>query len=156
LEEIHANPFITGAKRVFKTMLDIDLINMEPVTKSSKRTTADVTGVMGFTGDRRGTMAVGMSTSGAIMIYNKLFNEKYSVVTREITDAVGELTNIISGQTRRELESANLHLVAHVPMVLVGKDIAIIFVTKGELTTIPFSFTLNGTTEEFNLDYVFE
>jgi chemotaxis protein CheX len=156
VEERYINPFIAGAKYVFKTMLDIDLVHREPVASDSRRTTADVTGVMGFTGDRRGTMSVSMSTSGALTIYTKLLNEKFCDVTPEIIDAVGELTNIISGQARKELEREDLHLTAHVPLVFVGKDIEISFISKGTLTTIPFSFTLNGKTEEMNLDCIFE
>ena len=156
MEERYVNPFIVGAKHVFKTMLDIDLVHQDPFARSDRKTTADVTGVMGFTGDRRGTMSVSMSASSALTIYAKLLNEKLSDVTPEIIDAVGELTNIISGQARKELEREELHLIAHVPMVFVGKNIEISFITTGTLTTIPFSFTLDGKTEEMNLDCIFE
>jgi chemotaxis protein CheX len=156
LEEIYVSPFIISAKHVFKTMLDIDLLNREPVAKGTRTTTADVTAVMGFTGDRRGTMTVSMSTASALTIYKRLFNEKRSQVTPEIIDAVGELTNIISGQARKGLENQGLHLLAHVPMVFVGKNIELNFITKGMFTTIPFGFTLNGTTEELSLDCIFE
>jgi chemotaxis protein CheX len=156
LEEKYVRPFIVGAQHVFKTMLDIDLIPSDPIEKGSRRTSAEVTGVMGFTGDRRGTMTVGMSADGALTIYARLLNEKLSSVSPEIIDAVGELTNIISGQARKELEREQLHLIAHVPMVFVGKDIHISFISTGTLTTIPFTFALNGKTEELNLDYIFE
>lgn len=156
MEEKYVNPFIIGAKHVFKTMLDIDLLHSDPFQKTSRRSTADVTGVMGFTGDRRGTMCVSMSSSSALTIYAKLLNERMSEVTPEIIDAVGELTNIISGQARKELERVNLNLVAHVPMVFVGKNIEISFISRGTLTSIPFTFALNGKTEEMSVDCLFE
>ncbi len=156
MEYKYVNPFIIGAKHVFKTMLDIDLVHRDPVTREDRRTTADVTGIMGFTGDRRGTMSVSMSSSSALTIYAKLLNEEFKSVAPEIIDAVGELTNIISGQARKELEKEDLHLIAHVPLVFVGKNIEVSFICRGTLTTIPFSFTLNGRTEEMNLDYLFE
>ena len=156
LEERYANPFIIGTKHVFKTMLDIDLAAHAPFMKDDRRTTADVTGVMGFTGDRRGTMSFSMSISGALKIYERLMCENFDQISPEIIDAVGELTNIISGQARKELEKESLRLTAHVPMVFVGKNIEISFITRGTLTTIPFSFTLEGKTEELSLDYIFE
>jgi chemotaxis protein CheX len=156
LEESYANPFIVGAKHVFKTMLDIDLAHSEPFRKAGRRNTAEVTGVMGFTGDRRGTMCVSMSASSALSIYTRLLNVRFDRITPEIIDAVGELTNIISGQARKELDRENLHLVAHVPMVFVGKDIEISFISKGVLTSIPFTFNLDGKTEEMRVDYLFE
>ena len=33
MEEIYVSPFIISAKHVFKTMLDIDLLNREPAAK---------------------------------------------------------------------------------------------------------------------------
>lgn len=137
-------------------MLDIELSAQTPFMKGERRTTADITGVMGFTGDKRGTMSVSMSISGALMIYERLMCENFDQISPEIIDAVGELTNIISGQARKELEKESLQLNAHVPMVFVGKNIEISFITKGRLTSIPFCFTLDGKTEEMTLDYIFE
>ena len=137
-------------------MLDIDLIAQDPSVKADRRTTADVTGVMGFTGDRRGTMSFSMSISCALTIYERLMCESFDQISPEIIDAVGELTNIISGQARIELEKENLHLTAHVPMVFVGKNIEISFIASGTLTRIPFCFTVDGRTEEMTLDYIFE
>jgi chemotaxis protein CheX len=156
LEERYVNPFIVGAKHVFKTMLDIDLSHREPFQKTVRKSTADVTGVMGFTGDRRGTMCVSMSAPSALTIYARLLNERLGGVTPEIIDAVGELTNIISGQARKELEKESLHLVAHVPMVFVGKNVEISFISKGTLTSVPFTFTLDGKVEEMNVDCLLE
>ena len=156
MEERYLNPFIIGAKHVFKTMLDIDLTAQPPFMKDDRRTTADVTGVMGFTGDRRGTMSFSMSISGALKIYERLMCENFDQISPEIIDAVGELTNIISGQARKELEKESLHLTAHVPMVFVGQNIEISFIASGTLTRIPFCFTLDGRTEEMTLDYIFE
>ena len=156
MEERYLNPFIIGAKHVFKTMLDIDLADQAPFMKGDRRTTADVTGVMGFTGDRRGTMSFSMSVSGALMIYARLMCENFNEISPEIIDAVGELTNIISGQARKELEKESLHLTAHVPMVFVGKNIEISFIAAGSLTRIPFLFSVEGKTEEMTLDYIFE
>ncbi len=156
VEARYTNSFIVGAKHVFKTMLDMDLDSKEPFSKESRKITADVTGVIGFTGDRRGTMAFSTSTSGAVAIYARLMNEQFNEITAEIIDAMGELTNIISGQARKELDKEGLHLTAHVPMVFVGKDIEISYITRGAVTCIPFRFTVNGKTEEMYVNYVFE
>lgn len=156
MEARYNNSFIVGTKHVFKTMLGIDLDDKEPFGKETRKTTADVTGVIGFTGDRRGTMAFSMTTSGAIAIYAKLMNERFNAITPEIIDAMGEFTNIISGQARKELDKESLHLTAHVPMVFVGKDIEISYITRGSVTCIPFRFTVDGKTEEMHVNYVFE
>ena len=152
----YTEQFITGITHVFKTMCAIDLAHESPFEKAQRRTTADVTGVMAFTGDRRGTMCFNTSASGALTIYARLMHEKHQEVNAQIIDAVGELTNIISGQARKELEKESLHLIAHVPMVFVGKGLELHYVTKGAIVSIPFSFDHEGKTEELSLDYVFE
>jgi chemotaxis protein CheX len=137
-------------------MLGLDLEPKEPYGKEGRKTTADVTGVIGFTGDRRGTMAFSTSTSGAVAIYARLMNERFNGIAPEIIDATGELTNIISGQARKELEKEGLHLTAHVPMVFVGNNIEISYITRGAITCIPFEFTIDGKTEAMYVNYVFE
>ncbi len=156
MEARFVNSFIVGAKHVFETMLNIELADGEPYEKTTTRSTADVTGVMGFTGDRRGTMAFSMSASGALTIYARLMGDDVRSISPEIVDAMGEITNIISGQARKELEKEGLHLTAHVPMIFVGKNVEISLVTKGAIITIPFSFSVDGKTEEMNLDCVLE
>jgi chemotaxis protein CheX len=156
LEARYIMPFIVGAKHVFKTMFDIELIDKTPFVKNTTRSNADVTGVMGFTGDKRGTMAFSMSTEGALTVYGRLMDEELGSLSPEVADAMGELTNIISGQARKELEKESLHLLAHVPLIFIGKNVEVSLVTKGIIMTIPFTFTVNGKTEEMSIDCVFE
>lgn len=152
----YSHSFVVGVTHVFKTMCDIDLIHRDPFAKDDRKTTAEVTGVIGFTGDKKGVMSFSTSVSGALTIYARLLHEEYDGMNKEIIDAVGEITNIISGQARKELEKESLHLMAHVPMVFVGKGVQISYMTKGRIVSIPFSFNANGSTEEISLDYVFE
>jgi chemotaxis protein CheX len=156
LDVQYSSSFVTGITHVFKTMCDIDLIHCDPFGKGDRRTIAEVTGVIGFTGDKKGVMSLSTSASGALTIYARLLREEYDRITPEIVDAVGEITNIVSGQARKELEKESLHLMAHLPMVFVGKGVRISYMTKGRIVSIPFSFNANGSTEEVSLDYVFE
>ncbi len=152
----YSRPFVAGITHVFKTMCNIDLVCDDPFPQDGKSTTTEVTGVIGFTGDRKGVMAFGTSASGALTIYAKLVREQRDAITPEIIDAVGEITNIISGQARKELEKERLHLLAHIPMVFVGKGLRINYCTKGDIITIPLSFAHDGKTEQVSLNYVFE
>ncbi len=152
----YTQSFVVGITHVFKTMCDIDLVHQDAFAKDDRTTTAELTGVIGFTGDKKGVMSFSTSASGARTIYARLVREEYDRITPEIVDAVGEITNIISGQARKELEKESLHLMAHVPMVFVGKGVQISYITRGSIITIPFSFLADGSTEEVSLNYVFE
>jgi chemotaxis protein CheX len=141
---------------VFKTMLDIEITHGEPHQKETNRSSADITGLMGFTGDKRGTMSFNMSKEGILAIYTRLMQEPCDAITSEVVDAVGELTNIISGQARKELEAIGLHLTAHVPMVFVGAGASVTVATRGAIITIPFTFAIDGVSLTMNLECVFE
>ena len=60
-------------------------------------------------------------------------------------DAIGELTNIISGQTRLEIEKLGFNLKAALPTVIIGQNVEINFITKLPVISLSFAFeTDNG------------
>jgi chemotaxis protein CheX len=68
-----------------------------------------------------------------------MFGEEMAEINSEIADAVGELTNMISGQARRELEEKGRVFEAAIPSVITGKDHSITHVTQGPKIAIPFT-----------------
>ena len=88
-------------------MLNIDMTMDRPTLRNDKNTSGDVTGVMGFAGDgdgRRGMMSISFSRKGALHTYKTLMGDDRGDMDSEVVDAIGELTNIISGQSRKSLK----------------------------------------------------
>ncbi|HPC75058.1 MAG TPA: chemotaxis protein CheX, partial [Syntrophales bacterium] len=56
----------------------------------------------------------------------------------DIKDAVGEITNMVSGAARKELETLGLNITAAIPTVVAGKDHSISHVLGGPSIIIPF------------------
>ncbi len=153
----YINPFITATQFVFKTMLFMDVKLNKPIFKTEKKTSGDVTGIMGLVGDRKGTITISFREKGAIFVYETLFGDQCSGVTPDVIDAIGELTNIISGQSRKELEKVGINLKASIPMVVVGKEVEMNFITTLPIVQLPFSFKLkNGEKEIMYLGVSFE
>ena len=153
----YINPFIIGAQSVFKTMLNIDLNLSKPVLKTERKTSGDVTGIMGLVGDKKGTITISFRERGAIFVFQTLIGDEVSTVTADVVDSIGELTNIISGQARKEFEKAGVNLKASIPMVVVGKEVEMNFITTIPIVQLPFQFTLkDGTQEVMFLDFSFE
>lgn len=151
------NPFVAAVQAVFKTMLGLDVTMGKPVLKNSRTTSTDISGIMGLVGDRKGTVTVGLSQKGALFVLQTLLGDTAESVTPEVIDAVGELTNIVSGQARKEFEKAGLNLKASIPTVVVGHNVEINFITQVPTVSLPFSFsTGNGSNEVMNLDFSFE
>jgi chemotaxis protein CheX len=150
------NAYLTAVQRVFKTMLGLDIVMGKPILKTSARSSGDVTGVIGFAGDKKGIFNLAFSTAGAIFVYKKIVAEDASSVTPDVVDAIGELTNIIWGQTRVEIEKVGYKLNAALPTVVVGHDVEINFITKLPVVSLPFTFQADGAQENLFLDFSFE
>lgn len=153
----YMNPFIIAAQVVFKTMLGINLRMGKPQLRQTRQTSGDVTGIIGLAGDEKGTLCVSFKKEGALHVYNTLMDNRSDEINEEVIDAIGELTNIISGQARKEFEKSNINLKAAIPMVVVGKDVEMNFITKLPIVSLPFYFPVNGGREEvMYLDFSFE
>jgi chemotaxis protein CheX len=154
----YINPFILATKTVFKAMLNIDLTMDKPLLKHDKSTSGDVTGVMGVAGDgdKRGMMCISFSRKGALHTYKTLMGDDRSDMDPEVVDAIGELTNIISGQSRKELEDAGVNLTASIPTVVVGKNVELHFMCKLPIISLPFNFSTDYGEETVYVNFSFE
>lgn len=156
----YINPFIIAAQTVFKTMLGISVEMGKPALKNVNRTSGDVTGIMGLVGDKKGTVAISLREAGARFIYKTLVGEECDSINQDVVDAIGEITNIISGQARKEFEKSGISLNAAIPMVIVGKEVEMNFITKIPIISLPFHFPLNNENskekEVIYIDFSFE
>jgi chemotaxis protein CheX len=152
------NPFVMAAQTVFKTMLSIETNMGKPILKDVRATSGDVTGIMGLVGDRKGTIAISFREAGAIFVFKTLTGDECSKIGPEVVDSIGEVTNIISGQARKEFEKAGINLKAAIPMVVVGHNVELNFITKIPIISLPFYFAIseNGEKEVMFLDFSFE
>lgn len=146
------NPFIVATLHVLETMASTKTKAGKPYLKNEEVAKGDVTGVIGLTGDSRGTVSVSFSEKCILAIVSKMFAEELTELNDEITDAVGELTNMISGQARQKLELVGKSLKAAIPTVIMGKDHTISHITSYPVVAIPFT-TDNG---DFTIEISFE
>jgi len=133
----YINPFIMAAQSVFRTMLGIEATLSKPVIKTSRTTSGEVTGIMGLVGDKKGTITISFQDKGALFIYKTLIGDDSASVNSDVVDAIGEITNIISGQARKEFEKAGINLKAAILMVIVGKEIELNFITTLPIVSCP-------------------
>jgi chemotaxis protein CheX len=150
------NPFVAATTTVFKTMLNIDLKMNKPILKNTRNTSAEVTGVMGLAGDAKGTICMSFTRKGALYVYNTLMGDNYDNISPEVVDAIGELTNITSGQARKEFEKSDINLKAAIPTVVVGKDVELNFICALPIVSLPFHFQADDSDETVHVDFSFE
>ncbi len=146
------NPFINATLCVLETMAFIQVTAGKPYVKKDNRAVGDVTGVLGLTGVANGTIAVTFEEKCILTIVSNMFGETMDVLNDEISDAVGELTNMISGQARRELEQLGKVFRAAIPSVVTGRNHSIRHYSDGPKIAIPF----NTDGGDFTIEVCFE
>jgi len=137
------NPFLEGTINVLQTMAMVVPKAGKPYLKEGKLAKGDVSGIIGLTGSARGSLALSFSQSCILKIVSNMLGEDYRDITAEVRDAVGEITNMISGVARKKLEAEGFNVAAAIPTVVSGKDHSFIHVLGGPSIIIPFE-TDNG------------
>ncbi|MBU0969766.1 MAG: chemotaxis protein CheX [Proteobacteria bacterium] len=146
------NPFINATINVLETMAFVKVDAGRPYVKTDNLAVGDVTGVLGLTGVANGTIAVTFEGKCILAIVSNMFGEIMESLNDEIADAVGELTNMISGQARRELEQVGKVFRAAIPSVVIGRNHSIRHYSDGPKIAIPFR-TEGG---KFTIEVCFE
>lgn len=137
---------------VLDTLAHVNAQPGKPYLKKDKIARGDVTGCIGLTGKVRGTVSVSFTEACILAIVSSMFGEPFNELNEEIRDAVGEISNMISGQARRELEEMGLSLSAAIPTVVMGKNHSLSHFTTYPVIAVPF----NTDKGEFTIEISFE
>ncbi len=148
----YINPFIDATIHVLNTIASTNVEAGKPYIKKEKIARGDVSGVIGLMGGVKGTISVSFTQRSILSIVSNMFGEEVSEINDEISDAVGEISNMISGQARKKLDEQGKSIKAAIPSVVTGKNHTITHITNHPILAIPFN-TDNG---DFTIEVCFE
>lgn len=146
----HINPFVRSAINVFNTMLGWPIQREGLSLKDSTTPSHDVTAVIGLSGVVRGSVVFSLSRPVALKVVERLLGVETHEINAEVIDAVGELTNMIAGGAKAELEQYRLSL--GLPNVIVGRNHVIYFPENVRPLCISFRTPGGPATLEVGLD----
>ena len=132
------NPFLVATIDVLKTMAFVEPRPGKPYLKKDDLAKGDISGIIGFTGAAAGSMALSFSAESILKIVSNMLGEEIKEINGDIKDAVGEITNMVSGAARKNLESIGLSISAAIPTVVAGKGHSISHIMGGPSIIIPF------------------
>ncbi len=135
----YINPFLQGTVDVLNTMAFITAVPGKPYVKKSTASAGDVSGIIGITGDATGSLAISFTETAICTIVNSMLGENHTSINGEIIDAVGEITNVISGAARNLMEKQGIKAFAAIPTVVHGKNHTISSIYNVPSIIIPFS-----------------
>src|SRR5512143_3778414 len=115
------NSFLEGTINVLKTMAFIEPRPGKPYLKHDTMAVGDISGIIGLTGAARGSLALSFSGGCILRVVSNMLGEEITDLNADIQDAVGEITNMISGAARKNLEAKGFTITAAIPTVVFGK-----------------------------------
>ncbi|MDH5543272.1 MAG: chemotaxis protein CheX [Nitrospinota bacterium] len=146
------NPFLKATLNVLEMMAFVKPVAGKPYLKKDKVASGDISGVIGLTGATKGVVIISLSKEAALKIVGGMLGETLTELNDDIKDAVGEITNMISGDARRALSEKGHNFEAGLPSVITGKNHEIESITSGPTVAIPF--TVDGA--QFVVETSFE
>ena len=145
----YIDPFLMSTISVFQTMLQCKLERGTPYLKHGAQAKSEVSGVIGLSGKAQGIVVLGLSREAALGAAEALLQERPPEINADVTDAVGELVNIIAGSAKAKLEHLNMSV--SLPTVVTGKGHSVEFPTKVTPICIPFMSPWGEITVEVGL-----
>ncbi len=134
----HINPFIKATIDSFKTMTKVSVSPGQIKLKDNANTTHDISGIIGLSGGARGAIALSFPKDCALDIVSKFIGEPVEDINEDVTDAIGELANIIAGYAKKDLVDFKIQI--SLPSVITGEGHKVSDAKNIKAMTIPFSY----------------
>ena len=133
------NPFINGLLNVMETMAQTTLKPGKPKRKQSDVAQGDVSGLIGMVGPQvKGSMSITFDEGLALTIMERMVGERPEKLDAEVGDMVGEVTNMICGNAKRDLAEKGFDFCMATPIVVSGKQHTISHQVDGAKLIMPF------------------
>ncbi len=149
MQAAYINPFISSLKNTFQTMLACKARRGALSLKEDCKAKHQVSGVIGLSGKAVGTVVLSLSEEVALQAAATMLMCEATQIDDDVLDAVGELTNIVAGGAKAELEE--YQLMVSLPNVVTGSDHDIHFPTQVTPICIAFETDWGPMTLEVGL-----
>ena len=139
--EQYIQPFIKVCETVFHEFCQTDVKagRVFFVAKDEYESNWDISGIIGLSGEASGAVAISMKESAAIQVTQKLTSEEHTSLDADVTDAIGEIINIIAGNVKKVFEE-DFRIKISLPSIIKGRAHSIVWPSeKTRIICIPFS-----------------
>lgn len=147
-----AKPFVQATVHVLSSMAGLTPVPGTPYVKKSSVAQGDVSAIVGITGHKAGSISVTFTKGCAIALVRGMLGDDIQNILQDTKDAVGEITNMISGQARSGLAEMGMAFQGSTPSVILGDNHTLSHITKGPVVAIPFKTDHGDFTLEFSFD----
>lgn len=133
------NPFLSSFINVLETMAQIKIKPGKPTLKKDMIARGDVSGLIGMVGpSAKGSFSISFDEELALNVFRLMVGETVEEISEDITDMVGEITNMVSGGAKRQLGEKGFEFNMATPIIVTGKDHTIKHQVDGSKVLMPF------------------
>lgn len=134
------NPFLTATLNVLKVQCSTEARPGKPFRKSpTDKYGGDISGVIGLVSDAfSGSVVISFQKETFLSIMSLMLGEPITEINQETQDGAGELTNIIFGQAKVELNNRGFGIKTALPSVVMGENHTVLQMANGARMVIPF------------------
>jgi chemotaxis protein CheX len=134
------NPFLSSLMNVLETMAMTKLKPGKPSLKKEQTARGDVSGLIGMAGPQtKGSLSVTFEEKLALSIMERMLGERPDTINEEVTDMVGEITNMVTGGAKNILGDKGYEFDMATPMIVSGKNHTINHKCEGATLIVPFT-----------------
>jgi chemotaxis protein CheX len=117
----HMGFLVKSAQETFSTMLGLNAQMDKMLTRESEAPESPViSGIIGLSGDVQGVVIIKFPMETALTVVSRLIGEEVTKIDDDVTDTIGEITNIIVGSAKKYLNGLNVSI--GLPTVVEGSD----------------------------------
>ena len=147
------NPFLSSLVNVLSTMANMTIVPGQPRIKKDEVARGDVSGLIGMIGPQtKGSFSVSFEESLALEIMQRMLGERPKTINEEVTDMVGEITNMVTGGAKRILGEKGYEFSMATPVVVSGKGHTITHKCDGPKILMPFDSDFGKVHIEVSFD----
>ncbi len=134
------NPFLGSLLNVISTMANMQLTPGKPRIKTDNLAKGDVSGLIGMVGPQtKGSLSITFEQGLILEIMQNMLGENPGEINDEITDLVGEITNMVTGGAKNILGDKGYDFEMATPVVVSGLGHRISHKANGKKIIMPFT-----------------
>ncbi len=139
-EELLIQQLMYDVREIFNTMVGLqDLqplpVKVEPVTNFKDC----ISSLIGMAGTYNGLVSLHMPSCLAIRATSSMLDMEVTEVNDDVSDAMGEIANMIAGSFKQHLTTSGLDVLLSTPSIVHGKEYAITLRNNPEQIAVRFT-----------------
>lgn len=128
-----------ATQEVFETMIMLEVTPQPPLPVLVSNFTDSVSGIVGLAGSTcKGMLAIHAPDDVAMAITGRFLGVPVDEINEDVTDAFGELANMLAGNIKMVLDEAGSDITLSVPSYVFGRDYHVECIAEANWVVIPF------------------